>query len=613
MPVSKYKDPYTIALAAILMLNALLKWRFFIGLSAADDFSYGVYAFTMFREPLPWDMNMDFRVLRQALLVPAAILFLIIPPTTTTAVLYPLAVSFGTVYLVYLIGKKLYGIHAGLFAAFVIATFPGDVVFGSMLLPDIVAPFYMSLAVFAFLKATDGKSSKTALWHLISGCSVFLAFITRENSYYFLLFYLPFAFNRERWKKGLYLVGVGFAAPVLVLYGFYFIKSGDFLFNLHLAQHYRNPLIESGYIPGNSGNWYNILRYMVPGIIYKMIGRTENISFISSMYGYTFYIGIPCLVYVSVKAFRKRNAALAVVPLWFFAGYLFLEFGTISFASYQMMKKLPRFLLTLTPAMALGFGVVLTDAAGLGSRKIQRLKKIKIRWVSASVALVVMVWLLYTSAGVTNNQKESRDSNLSVFRWGYHEVLKGRPHKPIYGTGGWWFNKLPFYLLPDTRYAHMPWNRSELLRDLMAVSDPEELSGAYVILDRRHFSGENDLRVTHSYDDAGTFILLPPSGWKLLGANYHVEIYEVPEGWKYTEPDSKTLVRGALLHAVEMDELMRFYYCLHPDFMRTLDRNSFYSFFNMLKNMSGEERQKFLDEKALYGEISGKLKINFKI
>ena len=116
-------------------------------------------------------------------------------------------------------------------------------------------------------------------------------------------------------------------------------------------------------------------------------------------------------------------------------------------------------------------------------------------------------------------------------------------------------------------------------------------------------------RIKHSYNDAASYVLLPPSEWKLLGANYQVEIYEVPENWRYVEPDGRTLVNGTILHAAEMDEPLRFLYCLHPDFIKTLDMNSFIRFFNSMKNMSSEERQKFLDEKAHYGEIGGK--INF--
>lgn len=99
-------DPYISALIVIFAINVYLKWRFFYGLVMADDFSYGVYSYSMFRVPLPWDMSMDFRALRFSLLLPVALLFKIFSPTEFVAVLYPLTASFGTIFVVYLIGRS---------------------------------------------------------------------------------------------------------------------------------------------------------------------------------------------------------------------------------------------------------------------------------------------------------------------------------------------------------------------------------------------------------------------------------------------------------------------------------------------------------------------------
>jgi len=107
LPGNRKLETTWVILGAILAVNLLLKVRFFSGLTQADDFAYGVYAFSFFRIPLPWDMTLDFRALRLALLLPVSFLFRLVPPGEIAAVLYPTVASFGTVVLVFLIGRKL--------------------------------------------------------------------------------------------------------------------------------------------------------------------------------------------------------------------------------------------------------------------------------------------------------------------------------------------------------------------------------------------------------------------------------------------------------------------------------------------------------------------------
>lgn len=598
-------DPYVVALLLIIAVNMLLKWRFFCGLVQADDFSYGVYSYTLFRLPWPWGEDMDFRMLRFGLMAPLSLLFTIFPPTEVTAVMYSFIASTASVVLTWLIGKRLYGANAGLLGAFVLSTFPADVVFGTMILPDILVPFYLLMAVWLFLRALDRGGRSAMIYYLFSGMFVFAAFQTRENSYYFALFFLPFALNRERWKQGLWLAGVGFVVPLMLIYLVYFLKTGDFLYNVHLATSARDSQVASGYIPPNSANWFVQLKYMLP----VLIGRG---SMLSPMYGIIFYIGIPCVIYTAVKAWRSGERMALLMPLWFVLVYLMLDFGSLSFTSYQMMKKLPRFLLTLTPAMAMAWGVVLADAFGVGTRVIRSISEVKLRWVTAVPAIVVMLLVLYTSGITMAYQKSSRDANMAKFRWGYGNVLAKRSQLPVYGTGGWWFNKLSFYYMPDLRYADMRGKRSDMLRDLMAERDPWRLAGSHVIIDRSHFTGQNDLRIRHSYDDAEPWVLAPPEEWELIGQGYNTEIYAVSEKWTYRPvPDSLT-VRRAMRGALGSNDPMRFLYTLNPEYVKTLDKNTFFARMNELRQMTDEQFESFIDNHAVFSEYQGKVKITLQ-
>ena len=151
----KVIQPELVMLIVAILVSAIFKSLYFNGLVMADDFSYGVYSFSLFREPLPWDMSIDFRALRFSLLLPVALLYKILPPTEVVSVLYPLVLSFGVIVIVNNIGRKLAGPTAGGFAALVMALMPGNVRFGTVLMPDIVAQFLLAAAALMFRVAED--------------------------------------------------------------------------------------------------------------------------------------------------------------------------------------------------------------------------------------------------------------------------------------------------------------------------------------------------------------------------------------------------------------------------------------------------------------------------
>ncbi len=602
----KVFQPELVMLVFAILVSAFFKSLYFNGLVMADDFSYGVYAFSLFREPLPWDMSLDFRALRFSLLLPVAVLYRFFPPTEVVSVLYPLLLSFGAIVVVFGIARKLAGPTAGGFAALVMALMPGNIRFGTMLLPDVVAQFYIACAVLLFVYAEQAKDRKTFVWYALSGVSVFLAFNARENSYYFMLFFLPFAFNRNRWKRGLYMAGVGFAVPVLLLYLLYWVKSGDFLYNLHLAQKYRDPLIKSGYIPPNSINWHMIFYYMFPGFF---PARSEGFGLTNPVFGLTFLLGVPVLIYHTIRGLKKRDRMLLIIPWWFLTGYLFLEFGTVSFSSYHMMRKLPRFLLIVTPAVAVAGGLVLSQMFSLIRERLKKKNKLVVSIIQGIIVSVIIMILSYSVLLVVVPLKYQTWQSMDKYRWAYYAVLKDMPRKPIYITGGFWKNKLSFYMLPDKRYIDVSWKRSDMLRDLRDVRDPSKLAGSYVIIDRTHFTGENDLGVNYSYDEFDSFVQLPPNTWTYLGNQSKVEIYEVPDGWTYDRPGEYNLLMGTFRHGLLVNDPMLILQTMHPDYLKSVRPERFNGMLKLLRSYLAAKDVTRFTAALRTKDYEGKLKI----
>ena len=211
----------------------------------------------------------------------------------------------------------------------------------------------------------------------------------------------------------------------------------------------------------------------------------------------------------------------------------------------------------LSPGLALAYGIVLSDLHGYMLKRIRKAKKLTFGIIPGSVLLGVIIILhLFSLFGVVVPRSWSMKKNVAKFRWAQEKVLGDLPRKPVYMTGGWWLNKMAFFMLPDLRYADVTWDRSAEFRNLGDVKEPSELSGSYIVLDRSHFNGDNDLRVRHAYDTFANYVQLPPPDWKLLGSRDYVEIYEVPDNWDYSEPEGQAFTLGAFEHAMAAKDIV---------------------------------------------------------
>ncbi len=85
--------------------------------------------------------------------------------------------AWGTIPLVGLIGRSLYGFRTGWIAALVFATCLGPFIFGSMLMPDSVLIFWITLSMLAYIKGF--ALEKNNLWLWVMFASIGLSTLTK--------------------------------------------------------------------------------------------------------------------------------------------------------------------------------------------------------------------------------------------------------------------------------------------------------------------------------------------------------------------------------------------------------------------------------------------------
>jgi len=82
---------------------------------------------------------------------------------------------------------------------------------------------------------------------------------------------------------------------------------------------------------------------------------------VPALYNYFGYFGISALI-SSIYLLLKRERRSFIVIFWFYALLLYLFFGTVSYRSYEFILELKRFLIILTPPMALMIGLAVDTA-----------------------------------------------------------------------------------------------------------------------------------------------------------------------------------------------------------------------------------------------------------
>jgi 4-amino-4-deoxy-L-arabinose transferase-like glycosyltransferase len=173
-----------LALAGVLAGALALRLWFFGGLSFAllsDDSRYAAVAQNLANGHLPAGPTEWFGT-RVAFLWPVAGVFAAAGASDYSAAVWPLAGSLASVAAAYLLGRDLASRRVGLVAAAVVAAAPVEVLMGTRLRPDALAPALAALAVWCALRAGRASGRATLAWALGAGALVGAGWSVRENA-----------------------------------------------------------------------------------------------------------------------------------------------------------------------------------------------------------------------------------------------------------------------------------------------------------------------------------------------------------------------------------------------------------------------------------------------
>jgi len=299
--------PEILGLTIVLALSVLLQLLFVTGITIYDSTGYAHYCIEIaegryvLQEP-------NIYTQRALLVYPVALCFRLFGVSELSAAAYPMLCSLGILALTYLIGRRFYGHPVGLLSVLVLALCPVYLLNAGELLPDIPVAFFMTLSVYFFLIGHMSSSKRRWVLFTVAGVAWGAAYLAKETAVLLFLVYMVILLvERRRVSKAHWLVFLVAAAVFLTETMVYASLTGDWLWRLHSA------------IPNPTGKVTRLGdtdRFQIWWYWWQMFVKING-------FGVLFYLLVSALGYGLV---RKRRELL-LPAIWFFAIYLYLQFG----------------------------------------------------------------------------------------------------------------------------------------------------------------------------------------------------------------------------------------------------------------------------------------------
>lgn len=313
-------------MTAILIVAAVIRLAFFTGYHGFDDVYYIRRAYALSQGVFtPPDTHWAARI---GLVGPTAIGYRLFGVALWSTVLTPFCCSLLSVVVAALLGRRLYGEKVGWLAPLLLAIFPMDAIFASMLFPTAPVTLLCGLGYGLFLL---GDAEDIPLAHFAAGAAFGLACVVHEAAVIALMFYPLYVIVHGRTRRGHFLALAGFATGLAidpVIHGL----MGNVRARLDVIS--RSATAE-GTAEDVAYRGFNV-HWIAEPIVRLLAERT---------FGLFSWLIAPLALYRAFRPARPHDRALSLILI---SVFLWTEYGTLSLHRYAPLARLPRYLCPLT-------------------------------------------------------------------------------------------------------------------------------------------------------------------------------------------------------------------------------------------------------------------------
>ena len=376
----------------MFLLALLLRLACFTGIIGSDDLVYSSYA-QLIAEGRYVPEHHHFAI-RYGLIVPVGLIYALVGLSEWSTIALPLFASSLSVVLLALIGGRLFDPKVGLIAGLLYATFPLELRYASVLVPEMLAGCYVLLGVLVHVR-TENRAPM-ALGALAGAC-LGVAYLTKEPA----LFVVPALFIdaalRRRWQQAFGIV-VGIGAIIACEHAYYMATTGDLLFRIHaLASH-------------NKINAPNAPRGAVFDTVYRLFKSYPRMMLEPNQHFGLHSLATLILSAVAFGWFGKDRRTYFLL-LWASLPWLYVNFGSTSFVRYIVIPVAPRYIAFAYPPLFLLTAWLLADlvSKGIWAKRV----------ILSSMLAVLLVGV---TCGLSTRATGYRSDQVAVLRVIAHKI-----------------------------------------------------------------------------------------------------------------------------------------------------------------------------------------------
>ncbi len=397
-------DPYTIALIALLVFSVFMEVYFFYGpsqINAADNFLYTKIARGVIDNGVS-TLQYGGSVFKSEyfLIFGISAFYSLMGKSVLSFAMFGIVTFAGTVLLVYLIGKELYGRKSAMMAALLYSFYPMAVIYGANVSDTGPMAFFAALSVFlmvlAYKRASQAprqrgrRAPSSVPLYILSGIIATIGLLVTAEGVVILVpiagFLAAAAFYNRDFSplKGLGYVFLGVIAGLGIIMLTSAAITGSPLHALSAI---------SGLYTSISNTHGNLMSYLSTMMPYSLSSPITPVNYNPDNYlsGYFMYAAILAAAYLIIR--KDKGSMLPV--MWFLAALLYLSYGTMSLFKYNIIQFATRYAMLFGPAMALLIGRGVINFIGL---PIHRRKRADYKFAAKLIISIALVALLFAQS-----------------------------------------------------------------------------------------------------------------------------------------------------------------------------------------------------------------------